>query len=89
MECQSNTYVLSADDSSLTSAGVVSAAIFVNAPIAGPLGFDAGRASRVPGTVVVGEIPAHEILVGLRGAHLPQAHYENIMKMRSLSHFDL
>lgn len=80
-------YILSADDSTLTCAGVVSAAILVNAPVTRPLCFNARGTSRVSGTVVVGEISTHEILIRLRRPHLPQAHYRNIMKMHSLCPF--
>ena len=46
------------------------AAIFVDAPVARPLGLDARRARRVPRTVEVGKVPAHKILVRLRRPHL-------------------
>ena len=74
MQMDLNIYILSADDGALACAGVVGAAVLVDAPVARPLGFDAGRAGSVPGTVVVGEISAHKILVGLRRAHLPKKH---------------
>ena len=67
-------YILSADDGAPACAGVVRAAILVDASVAHPRGFDAGRAGSVPGTIVVGEISAHKILVGLRRAHLPKKH---------------
>jgi hypothetical protein len=66
------TYVFTADDRSLTSAGVVRAAILVDAPIAGPLSFDTRRARCVTGAVVIGKVTADEILVGLRGSHLEE-----------------
>ena len=65
-------YILSSEEGALACAGVVRAAILVDASVAHPRGFDAGRAGSVPGTVVVGEISAHKILVGLRRAHLPK-----------------
>ena len=46
------------------------AAIFVDAPVARPLGLEARRARRVPRTVEVGKVPAHKILVRLRRPHL-------------------
>jgi hypothetical protein len=78
--CDGNTYVFTADDRSLTSAGVVRAAILVDAPIAGPLSFDTRRARCVTRAVVIGKVTADEILVGLRGSHL-----ENFMVGSSLS----
>ena len=47
----------------LAARGVVRAFVFVNAPIASPLGFDAVPACRVSAAVVIREIPADEILV--------------------------
>ena len=76
------TYVLPADDSPLTSAGVVSAPVLVNAPVASPLGLDAWRAGRVSGTVVVGEITADKVFVGLRRADLQDRDEEEHIEMK-------
>jgi hypothetical protein len=83
--CDGNTYVFTADDRSLTSAGVVRAAILVDAPIAGPLSFDTRRARCVTRAVVIGKVTADEILVGFRGSHLEKFHGRIIIIIGVLS----
>lgn len=63
------THIFAADDGALAGGGVVRAAILVHAPVAGPLAAYALDARGVPRAVVEGEIAAHEVLVGLGGAH--------------------
>ena len=58
-------YVFAADDGALAGAGVVRAAVLVDAPVAGPLGFDARRAGRVPRAVVIGKVATDKVFVGL------------------------
>ena len=63
-------YVFAANDGPLAGAGVVRAAVLVDAPIAGPLRLDARRARRVTRTVVIGKVTAHKVLVRFRRSHL-------------------
>lgn len=61
--------VLAADDGALAGGGVVRAAVLVDAPAARPLAAHAVGARGVARAVEVGEVAAHEVLVGLGGAH--------------------
>lgn len=61
-------YVFTGNDrpSSLAARRVVCAFVFVNAPVASPLRFNAVPAGRVTIAFVVSKVPAYEILVRFR-----------------------
>jgi len=69
LEDTQDAYVFTADHRALARGGVVRALVLVDAPVARPLRAHALPAGGVPAAVVVREVAAHEVLVGLRRAH--------------------
>jgi hypothetical protein len=69
LEDTQDAYVFAADHRALARGGVVRALVLVDAPVARPLRAHALPAGGVSAAVVVGEVAADEVLVGLRRAH--------------------